>query len=112
MLGKNIFRGVESPIRITKSDRRRHFYLLGQTGTGKSTLMENMIYQDILNGEGVAFIDPHGTAIERILGLIPPERVDDVIIFDPADVARPLGLNMLEFDQNFPEQKLLLSTRF
>jgi len=108
ILGKNIFRGVESPIRMTKSDRRRHFYLLGQTGTGKSTLMENMIYQDILNGEGVAFVDPHGTAIERILGLIPPERMDDVIVFDPADVARPLGLNMLEFDPNFPEQKTFI----
>lgn len=108
ILGKNIFRGVESLIRMTKSDRRRHFYLLGQTGTGKSTLMENMIYQDILNGDGVAFIDPHGTAIERILGLIPPERVNDVIIFDPADVARPLGLNMLEFDPNFPEQKTFI----
>jgi len=108
ILGKNIFRGVESPIRMTKSDRRRHFYLLGQTGTGKSTLMENMIYQDILNGDGVAFVDPHGTAIERILGFIPPERMDDVIIFDPADMAKPLGLNMLEFDPNFPEQKTFI----
>ena len=108
ILGKNIFRGVESLIRMTKSDRRRHFYLLGQTGTGKSTLMENMIYQDILNGDGVAFVDPHGTATERILGLIPPERMADVIIFDPADVARPLGLNMLEFDPNLPEQKTFI----
>jgi len=108
ILGKNIFRGVESLIKMTKSDRRRHFYLLGQTGTGKSTLMENMVYQDILNGDGVAFIDPHGTAIERILGLIPSERADDVITFDPADVARPLGLNMLEFDPNFPEQKTFI----
>ena len=108
VLGKNIFRGVESPIRMTKSDRRRHFYLLGQTGTGKSTLMENMIYQDILNGDGVAFVDPHGTAIERILGFIPPERMNDVIIFDPADMAKPLGLNMLEFDLNFPEQKTFI----
>ena len=108
VLGKNIFRGIESKIKMTKSDRRRHFYLLGQTGTGKSTLMENMIYQDILNGDGVAFIDPHGTAVERILGSIPSERMDDVVVFDPADVAKPLGLNMLEFDSNFPEQKTFI----
>jgi len=108
ILGRNVFRGVESQIRMTRSDRRRHFYALGQTGTGKSTLMENMIYQDILNGDGAAFIDPHGTAIERVLGLIPPERIDDVIIFDPADISHPLGLNMLEFDPNYPEQKTFI----
>ncbi len=108
IIGRNMFRGVESVIRMTKADRRRHFYTLGQTGTGKSTLMENMIYQDILNGEGVAFIDPHGSAIERILGFIPRERLDDVIVFDPGDIAHPLGLNMLEFDPNFPEQKTFI----
>ncbi len=108
ILGKNIFRGVETPIRMTRNDRRRHLYILGQTGTGKSTLMENLIYQDILNGDGVAFIDPHGTAINNILGLIPKERVDDIIVFDPADTARPLGINMLEFDPNYPEQKTFI----
>lgn len=108
IIGKNMFRGVQSVIRMTKADRRRHFYLLGQTGTGKSTLMENMAYQDILNGDGMAFIDPHGTAIERILGLIPRERVNDVIVFDPSDISRPLGLNMLEFDPRFPEQKTFI----
>lgn len=108
IIGRNVFRGVESVIRMTKTDRRRHFYLLGQTGTGKSTLMENMAYQDILNGDGVAFIDPHGTAIERVLGLIPQERVNDVIVFDPSDISKPLGLNMLEFDPRFPEQKTFI----
>ncbi len=108
VIGRNIFRGVQSVIRMTKSDRRRHFYLLGQTGTGKSTLMENMAHQDILNGDGVAFIDPHGTAIERILGLIPRERINDVVIFDPSDISKPLGLNMLEFDPRFPEQKTFI----
>lgn len=107
-LGRNVFRGVASLIRMTKNDRRRHFYTLGQTGTGKSTLMENMIYQDILNGDGVAFIDPHGTAIEKILGVIPPERMQDVIVFDPADVGRPLGINMLEYDIRYPEQKTFI----
>lgn len=108
VIGRNLFRGVESLIRMTKTDRRRHFYLLGQTGTGKSTLMENMIYQDILNGDGAAFIDPHGSAIERILGFIPPERMNDVIVFDPADITKPMGLNMLEFDPRFPEQKTFI----
>ncbi|MEK7138882.1 MAG: DUF87 domain-containing protein [Patescibacteria group bacterium] len=93
---------------MTRNDRRRHLYVLGQTGTGKSTLMENMIYQDIMNGDGVAFIDPHGTAIEKILGTIPPERMDDVIVFDPADVGRPTGINMLEYDIRYPEQKTFI----
>ncbi len=108
VLGKNVFRGMDNMIKMGKSDRRRHLYVLGQTGTGKSTLMENMIYQDIINGEGVAFIDPHGTAIEKILGFIPKERLDDVIVFDPADIQKPLGLNMLEFDPKFPEQKTFI----
>ena len=108
MLGRNIFRGVTNVVRMTKNDRRRHFYVLGQTGTGKSTLMENMIYQDILNGDGVAFIDPHGSAIEKILGAMPPERMQDVIVFDPSDVGRPLGINMLEYDIRYPEQKTFI----
>jgi len=83
-------------------------YIIGRTGTGKTTLLKTLMLQDIMAGKGLAFIDPHGTAIERILGLIPPERMDDVIVFDPADVARPLGLNMLEFDPNFPEQKTFI----
>lgn len=108
VLGRNLFRGVISPVRMTKNDRRRHFYVLGQTGTGKSTLMENMIYQDIANGDGGAFIDPHGTAIEKILATIPPERIQDVVVFDPADIGRPLGVNMLEYDPRFPEQKTFI----
>ena len=108
VLGRNIFRGVTSMVKMAKNDRRRHFYTLGQTGTGKSTLMENMIGQDIINGDGVAFIDPHGTAIEKILGTIPSERMQDVIVFDPSDVGRPMGLNMLEYDIRYPEQKTLI----
>lgn len=108
ILGRNHFRGVETVIRMTDNDRRRHFYILGQTGTGKSTFMENMAYQDIMNGAGVAFIDPHGTAVQKLLGQIPPERRDDVIVFDPSDIGRPLGINMLEFDPRFPEQKTFI----
>lgn len=105
IIGKNIFRGEEKIIRILKEDRRRHFYIIGQTGTGKSVLLQEMIRQDIENGEGVALIDPHGDLAERVLGLIPLSRVEDVIYFNPADTERPIGLNMLEFDPKFPESK-------
>ena len=96
VLGKNIFRGRETIIRIKPEDRMRHFYVIGMTGTGKSVLMEEMAKQDIAECRGVCFLDPHGTAIERILPCIPPTRKQDVVYFDPADVERPVGLNMLE----------------
>lgn len=108
ILGSNNFRGTTSVVRMGKSDRRRHLYVLGQTGTGKSTFMENLVYQDMVNGDGLAFIDPHDSAIEKILGMIPKERLDDVIVFDPGDVSHPMGLNMLEFDFKFPEQKTFI----
>ncbi|MFH1129263.1 MAG: hypothetical protein V1686_00805 [Patescibacteria group bacterium] len=108
ILGKNIFRGEETEIRMTDDDRRRHFYIVGQTGTGKTTLALNMLQQDILAGKGVCYIDPHGQDIEIILGMIPPERAEDVIYFNPGDLERPMGLNMLEYDPNFPEQKTFL----
>ncbi|HWA64264.1 MAG TPA: hypothetical protein VG866_00160 [Candidatus Paceibacterota bacterium] len=107
-LGVNVFRGAETAIRMDRSDRRRHMYLLGQTGTGKTTLIKNMIVQDIAAGDGVCFIDPHGTGIEEVLELIPPERASDVIVFDPSDIAHAIGLNMLEFDPRFPEQKTFI----
>jgi hypothetical protein len=87
----------------SKADRARHFYFIGQTGTGKSWFMKGMIAQDIANGEGVAVIDPHGELVDDILALIPKERIDDVVIFEPFDTERPCGLNMLEYDS--PEQK-------
>ena len=108
MLGTSSFRGEEQIVRITKEDRERHFYIIGQTGTGKSSLMHNMIIQDIQNGEGVAVVDPHGELIESVLPHIPQERTEDVIYFDPGDISRPLGLNMLEYDARFPEQKSLI----
>jgi hypothetical protein len=109
ILGKNIFRGEETEIRMTDDDRRRHFYIVGQTGTGKTTLAVNMIQQDILAGKGVCYIDPHGQDVEKILGMIPPERIEDVIYFNPGDTERPMGLNMLEYDPKFPEQKTFLA---
>ncbi|MDP3934613.1 MAG: type IV secretion system DNA-binding domain-containing protein [Candidatus Giovannonibacteria bacterium] len=108
ILGKSSFRGEEEAVRMKQDDRRRHFYMIGQTGTGKSALMQNLVVQDIRNGEGIALIDPHGDTIEKVLPLIPKERWEDVIYFDPGDASRPLGLNMLEFDPRYPEQKSLI----
>ena len=109
VLGKNIFRGEETVVRMADDDRRRHLYIIGQTGTGKSTLLNNMIKQDIENGNGVAFIDPHGDTVDKILEFIPKTRVEDVIYFNPADIQRPMGLNMLEFHPAHPEQKTFVA---
>ena len=109
ILGKNVYRGDERMVRIKQDDRRRHLYTIGQTGTGKSVFLQNMIKQDIENGEGVAFLDPHGDVVEKILGFVPRERAEDVIYFNPADIERPLALNMLEFDPQYPEQKTFVA---
>jgi len=105
IIGFNEYRGVKTEIRLTNEDRLRHFYTIGQTGTGKTTILVDMAKQDAVEGRGFCFIDPHGEAIESILTCIPKERAEDVIVFDPADVGRPFGLNMLEYDENHPEQK-------
>lgn len=104
-IGINKYGADETPVRFGAADRLRHAYVIGQTGTGKTGLIKNMIIQDIKNGEGVAFIDPHGNDIEDVLASIPPERMQDVIYFDPAYTARPMGLNMLEYDRSKPEMK-------
>lgn len=105
LLGTNNHRNTQTEIKMTPDDRLRHFYCIGQTGTGKSTLLKEMIIQDIKKGEGVCMIDPHGFDINDVLASVPPERHDDVIYFDPGSTARPMALNMLEFDERFPEQK-------
>lgn len=105
LLGINDYHGKQTEIRMSREDRLRHMYIIGQTGTGKTTILKNMIAQDIKNGEGCCFIDPHGSDIEEILSYIPKERIDDVIYFDPAYIDRPMGLNMIEYDTRFPEQK-------
>jgi hypothetical protein len=104
-LGKNIHRGNETEIFFSPEDRLRHFYVIGQTGTGKTNILKDMIIQDINNGEGVCMIDPHGSDVQDVLANIPEDRYDDLIYFDPSNTERPLGLNMLEFDPNKPEQK-------
>ncbi|MCK5332688.1 DUF87 domain-containing protein [Candidatus Parcubacteria bacterium] len=104
-LGHNTYRGDDHVVRIDREDRRRHMYIIGQTGTGKSGFLGELIKQDIINGEGVCVIDPHGDLVEDALSCVPKERAEDVIVFDPSDTERPLGLNLLEYDPNYPEQK-------
>lgn len=105
LLGYNAYRGENKDIRIGREDRRRHMYIIGQTGTGKSSFMSGMIKEDIKNGEGLCVIDPHGDLIEEALEAIPRERAEDVILFDPSNMQRPIGLNLLEYDPRYPEQK-------
>jgi hypothetical protein len=95
-VGKAIFKGKEISFGIKKEDRRRHIYIIGKTGTGKTTLIENFIFHDIQVGNGFGYIDPHGDSVERMLNYIPKERVDDVIYFDPSDLEYPIGFNPLE----------------
>lgn len=103
LLGYNEFRGAKKPIRLGDKDRRRHMHIIGQTGVGKSVLQENLAYQDMMDGRGFAFVDPHGDSVEALLSKVPKERVEDVIYFNPSDMANPIGLNMFEFDH--PDQK-------
>jgi hypothetical protein len=105
ILGHNIYRGSRKEIRIKRADRRRHTYIIGKSGVGKSQFMASLAIQDIINGEGVCVIDPHGDLINDIICRIPPARIEDVILFSPADIERPLALNLLEFDSRYPEQK-------
>lgn len=107
-LGTNSYRGQTTDVFLGKEDRVRHCYVIGQTGTGKTTILKNMAIQDIQNRNGICFVDPHGNDIEDILANIPAERLDDVVYFDPAYTARPMGLNMLEYDINYPEQKIFV----
>ncbi len=107
-IGTANYRGQNLLVGIKKHDRFRHVYMIGKTGTGKSTLYENMALQDIAAGRGACFVDPHGEAIERILGQIPRNRIDDVILFDPSQTEAPFGLNLLEWkDEN--EKDFLVS---
>lgn len=103
LLGVNEFRGAQKEIRLSQKDRRRHTYVIGATGMGKSTLLGNLAYQDMMDGRGFAFVDPHGDIVEDILSKVPPERIDDVIYFDPGDMENPIGMNMFEFES--PDQK-------
>ena len=107
VIGETIFRDVKVRFGIKKSDRRKHVYIIGKTGTGKSTLIKNMIIQDIRRGEGVAVLDPHGQLIDELLEFVPENRLDDVVIFNPADADYPVSLNMLEMVD--PRQRTLMA---
>jgi hypothetical protein len=103
VLGYNIFRGAKKRINLDPEDRRRHMYIIGQTGVGKSVFLKNCAVQDMLNGDGFCFIDPHGDAVEELLAMVPKERTEDIIYFCPAEMDYPMGLNIFEFHK--PEQK-------
>ena len=108
ILGESTYQGNRVLVRIKRNDRRRHIYVIGQTGTGKTTLLKNIAMQDMENGDGICFIDPHGDVAQELLGLIPTNRIDDLIYFSPGDIRRPIGLNILEYDPNYPEQKTFI----
>lgn len=105
LLGQSEYRGQQYQIRMKSQDRRRHMYVIGKSGSGKSVYQASLIKQDIEAGHGVCVIDPHGDLCDEVLEYVPKERADDVIFFDPADYTRPMGLNMLEFDPSQPQQK-------
>lgn len=111
LLGISRYRGDETPIRLAREDRRRHTYVIGKSGVGKSVLMANIALQDIANGDGVCVVDPHGDLVMDILARLPANRRDDVIYFNPSDTEHPVGLNMLEADtpeeQDFAVQEMI-----
>lgn len=110
LLGYNEFRGTKKQIRLGTRDRRRHTYIIGQTGTGKSKLLENLAFQDMMDGRGLAFIDPHGDSAEELLGMVPKHRVEDVIYFSPGDMEMPIGLNLFEFETQDQRDFLIQET--
>ncbi|MDZ7785784.1 MAG: ATP-binding protein [Candidatus Saccharibacteria bacterium] len=107
LLGYNLFRGAKKPIRLAHEDRQRHLYAVGQTGTGKSTFLENMALQDMLAGNGLAFVDPHGDTAEKLLSMVPKERTEDVLYFCPADMDYPMGLNLFEYVDEYQKDFII-----
>jgi hypothetical protein len=103
IIGKNLYRGDEKLVRILPDDRTRHQYIIGKSGSGKSVLLNYMARQDIWNGDGMCLIDPHGDLVEDTLKVVQKERARDIIVFDPADTERPMGLNLLE--AHTPEER-------
>lgn len=108
-LGDNVFRGVRKRICFKRDDRRRHAFILGQTGSGKSMFMLRMMYQDICNGDGICYIDPHGSDAHKLLAAIPKERAEDVIYFNAADFDRPIGFNLMEYQNEHDKHRIINS---
>lgn len=106
-IGGSVYQGVRREVFVSDDDRRRHMYIVGQTGTGKSYALTDLAMQDIYSGKGIAFLDPHGSAIAEIMRRIPPERAEDVIYFNAADTERPLGMNYLEHRNIFERHEIV-----
>ena len=109
VIGKTNFRGHRELFGIKTVDRRRHIYIIGKTGMGKSVLLENMIYSDVRAGKGVAVVDPHGDLAETVIDCVPSNRINDVVILDPSDVSHPFAFNMLE-DVDDPNKRNLMAS--
>ena len=107
ILGENEHHGVTTPIGLTEQERERHEYIIGGTGSGKTTMLQYEVVQDIQSGKGVAVVDPHGDMAETLLRYVPSERVKDVIYFNPDDLTYPIGLNLLELDEKLEGDELL-----
>lgn len=107
--GVTNFRNIKTKFGIKTDDRRKHMYIIGKTGMGKSTLLENMVIQDIQRGHGVAYVDPHGDTVEMLLNFIPKNRINDVVYFNPADIDFPIAFNILESIDE-PHQKNLVAS--
>lgn len=112
VFARNTYGGKEVPIGLTLEERRRHSYILGATGTGKSTLLLSMINEDLKNGKGLAIVDPHGDLAESVLACIPEDRVCDVMYFNPDDLDYPIGLNLLELTPGLDENDALREKEF
>ncbi len=110
LLGYNVFRGAKKQIKLSELDRRRHTYIIGETGTGKTTFLDNLAVQDMIEGRGFAFVDPHGDVVEELLGMVPKERTEDVIYFNPSDMDFPFGLNLFDFKREEEKDFLIQET--
>ncbi len=110
--GLNTYGGTETKIGLTKDERRRHVYILGATGTGKSTMLLSMIKQDVDHNKGLSVIDPHGDLIEQIISVIPQERVKDVVYFNPDDISYPMGINLLELTPGLEPENAIREKEF
>ena len=106
-IGDNVFRNEKKPIYIKNEDRFRHFYVIWQTGTGKSSIIQVMARQDLANGAWIAVVDPHGDLVKDLLPFVPKSRADDLVYFDPGDLNRPMGLNMLEATNDDEKQMVV-----
>ncbi|MBN2086871.1 type IV secretion system DNA-binding domain-containing protein [Candidatus Peregrinibacteria bacterium] len=109
IIGKTNFRGHRELFGIKAVDRRRHIYIIGKTGMGKSVLLENMVYSDVRAGKGVAVVDPHGDLAEKVISCVPSHRINDVVILDPSDVSHPFAFNMLEAVDDPNKRNLMAS---